>query len=467
MGAALSRRVSAVVGVVALVSTGFLVLAQPAGAAKSAQASEAASWLAGDLVDGALPGFAGPDWGLTVDGLFALSATRADQDALSAVTKAVAAHVRSYNSYDDFGTPDVRIAGATAKLLVAAVATGSDPAKFGGYDLRRETLDLVAADGDNAGRVRDKGIPEDSSNTFAQSLAVVGLARTGGVPQNVVDFLLRQQCAAGGFRLSPDQFGTPAPTCDQATNPVLDPDSTGMAVQALLAADAAGATGAKAAAAKGAAWLAKTQRADGSFGGSGPTDPSNTNSTGLAGQALAAAGLTTDADEAAAYLAEHQLTADNAGEAAAEVGAIAYNDDAFAEAVAGGIPEFSRDQWRRATAQAVLGLAMVPFGDLGKKTDPPTSSSSTTTTTTKSSTTTTTTTSEEVSTTESTSGTTTESTTTDTTSETTYNDTGTTPSGLASTGASVIGITGLAVLLIGLGAVVWFLGRRRGAGRPE
>ncbi|MET1075509.1 MAG: peptidase, partial [Umezawaea sp.] len=199
MGAVLSRRVAAVVGVVAMVSTGFLVLAQPAGAAKSAEASKAASWLAGDLVDGALPGFAGPDWGLTIDGLFALSATRADQNALADVTKAVAAHVRSYNSYDDFGEPGVRIAGATAKLLVAAVATGSDPTDFGGFDLRQETLDLVSTEGDNAGRVRDKGVAADTSNTFAQSLAVVGLARTGGVPEDVVDFLVRQQCEAGGF----------------------------------------------------------------------------------------------------------------------------------------------------------------------------------------------------------------------------------------------------------------------------
>ncbi|WNV88034.1 prenyltransferase/squalene oxidase repeat-containing protein [Umezawaea sp. Da 62-37] len=467
MGAALSRRLSAVLGVVAMVSTGFLVLAQPAGAAKSAEAAKAASWLAGDLVDGALPGFAGPDWGLTIDGLFALSATNADQGALTAVTNAVAAHVRNYNSYDDFGVPDVRIAGATAKLLVAAVATGSDPTKFGGYDLREETLDLVSAEGDNAGRVRDKGVATDSSNTFAQSLAVVGLARTGDVPQNVVDFLLRQQCAEGGFRLSPDQFGTPAATCDQATNPVLDPDSTGMAVQALLAADEAGVEGAKAAADKGAAWLAKIQRADGSFGGSGPTDPSNTNSTGLAGQALAAAGLDADADEAAAYLAKHQLTTDNAGEASAEVGAIAYNDDAFDEAVAGGIPEFSRDQWRRASAQAALGLAMVPFGDLGEKTDPPSSSSSTTTTTTTTTTTSPTTTTTAETTTESTTETTEETTTTDTIPETADDDSGTTGTGLAHTGAPLTGLTTLAVLLIALGALVWFTDRRRVVGPPR
>ncbi len=343
------RRLLACVAACALTLVSAPITAAAEAPANSVQS---ARWLAGELTDGALPGFAGPDWGLTLDALFALSATGADPAALKGVSAALSRHVRAYNSFDDYEIPGVRIAGATAKLLVGAVAAGEDPADYGGFDLRAETLALVAATGADAGRVKDAGT-DDGSNTFGQAYAVLGLARSGGVPAPVVDFLLRQQCAAGGFRLSPDQAGAPAPTCDDAANPVLDPDSTSVAVQALYAA------GAKAAADKGVSWLAATQRADGSFGGSGPTDSSNTNSTGLAAQALAAGGSTAAAKRATDYLAARRLTG------ATDTGAVAYNDAALAEAAANGIDEVQRDQWRRATAQAVLGLAGVPMGELG------------------------------------------------------------------------------------------------------
>lgn len=336
-----------------------------------AGAVAAARWLSGELVDGTLPGFAGTDWGLTLDALFALQASGADPDAAQQIVSAMSHNVRSYISFDDFGIPDVRIAGAAAKVLVAAVAAGADPRDFGGFDLRQEVLDLMAGPqaGADFGRIKDKGTA-DSSNTFAQSLAVIGLARSGGVPQPAVDFLIRQQCAAGGFRLSPDVFGAPSASCDESPDAVLDPDSTAMAVQALEVAAKSGAHGASEAAERGADWLEQIQKPDGSFGGSGPTAAPNSNSTGLAGQALAAAGRTESADRAADYIAGLQLTADNAGAASAEVGAIAYDDASKKQAAAGGISAPQRDQWRRSTAQALLALAKVPFGELGEGGEP-------------------------------------------------------------------------------------------------
>ncbi|GAA4011072.1 hypothetical protein GCM10022247_36760 [Allokutzneria multivorans] len=323
--------------------------------------AEGARWLVGELRDGALPGFNGPDWGLTIDALFVLSATRTDGAALNQVADKVAHNVRGYNSYDLWGQPGVRLADETGKLLAAAVAADTDPTSFGGINLRQEMLELIAGPGPNHGQIQDKGITSDT-NTFGQSLAVIGLARSGGVPSEVVDFLIKQQCAVGGFRLSTTLGGTPSISCDEFPNAVLDPDSTAMAIQALLAANTPAAT---ASANKGADWLQRTQRADGSFGGSGPTEASNTNSTGLAAQALAAAGRTEPARKAADYVAQRQLTAANGGAAKAFAGAIAYNDAAFAEAIANGIPEMARDQWRRASAQALLGLAQVPLGKLG------------------------------------------------------------------------------------------------------
>ncbi|WP_263172325.1 hypothetical protein [Streptomyces sp. SCSIO ZS0520] len=348
-------------------------------AATPAEAAVAAArWGAGELTaDGAVPGMSGtPDWGLSIDTLIGLEATGAAPADAAKITATLKTHVRDYNSADAWGPKGQRIAGATAKLLYAAVITDSDPAKFGEYDLRQETLDLIAGPeaGLENGRVKDKvtAPATDNSNTFGQSLAVLGLARSGEVPQNTVDFLLDQQCASGGFRLFPYAFGGGKVTgdCDaQGADAVLDPDSTAMAVQALLAAAEAGAEGAQAGAEKGADWLEEQQAADGALGGSGPTAAANSNSTGLAGQALAATGREEAAGKAAGWLVKHQLTQADGGKAAAEAGAVAYNDASLKSAQDEGIEEFQRDQWRRATPQALLGLAQVPLGRIGT-TDP-------------------------------------------------------------------------------------------------
>ncbi|BCJ64709.1 LPXTG cell wall anchor domain-containing protein [Polymorphospora rubra] len=334
----------------------------------SAQSAAAARWLAGQLTDGRLPGpFAGTDWGLTIDALIALEAAGTEPAAADAVADAVAANVDSYATGGEWA-PDYLISGSMAKVLVAAVVAGRDPTSFGRHDMRARTLDLIR--GADAGAVqgwifdRYGDEPTQGGNLFAQSLAVLGLARSGGVPQPAVDFLIKQQCAAGGFRLSPATDGaacTSAPVAGQ----VQDVDTTAMAVQALLAADAAGATGARAAADTGIGWLLTHQKADGSFQGSAVTEYSNTNSTGLGGQALAAAGRTVEADKAADFVAAQQLTAAGGGAAAVHAGAIAYTPDALAAAISGGIAANETDQWRRATAQAALGLAKVSLAEIG------------------------------------------------------------------------------------------------------
>ncbi|WBB80389.1 LPXTG cell wall anchor domain-containing protein [Micromonospora sp. WMMD882] len=372
----LSRRPATGLGVVAATTlAAFSVLPSTVGAAPAptdtTAGRAAASWLAGEYADGALPGpFGGQDWGLTVDGLLALAATGVDTPTRQAATRQVAAHVRSYNSYDDYGIEGFTDGGATAKLLYAASAVGADPTDFGGYDLRAETLSLVAgADtGHQRGRITSRTTADsgpDASNTFDQSFAVLGLVRSGGAPPETVDFLVRQQCAAGGFRLYPDTASGPSPACDEQPDAVLDVDSTAMATQALLAAAEDGATGAADAARRGVDWLVTRQHADGSFGGSGPTVGANANSTGLAGQALAAAGRDAEAARAAGALTALQLTTATGGAAAADAGAVAYDTAGFTAAVTAGIADTGRDQWRRATAQAVLGLAQVPLGRIG------------------------------------------------------------------------------------------------------
>ncbi|MFY1704884.1 cell wall anchor protein [Micromonospora sp. WMMA1923] len=375
-----SRRVGAglaastAVTLAALSAVPLSGVAAPA-AADTAAGRAAATWLAGEFDDGALPGpFGGPDWGLTIDGILALSATGVAAPTRQAATAQVAAHVRAYNSYDDWGIPGFTDGGATAKLLYAAAAAGADPTAFGGFDLRAETLSLIAgADtGHQRGRITSRTTADsgpDASNTFDQSFAVLGLARSGDLPPATVDFLLRQQCAAGGFRLYPDTVDGPSPSCDEQADALLDVDSTAMAVQALLAAADAGAGGAADAAGRAADWLVAQQHPDGSFGGSGPTTGANSNSTGLAGQALAAARRDTPATRAADALRALQLTTANGGAAAADAGAVAYNTTEFTAGVQAGIADTGRDQWRRATAQALLGLVQVPLGRIGL--DPP------------------------------------------------------------------------------------------------
>lgn len=104
-------------------------------------ATAAARWQTRELDNAAIPGFSPGlyDWGLTVDTLIALKATGADDKAADEVVATLKAHVRDYNSYDAWGEPGQRAAGATAKLLYAAVVAGEDPAEFGAYDLRQET----------------------------------------------------------------------------------------------------------------------------------------------------------------------------------------------------------------------------------------------------------------------------------------------------------------------------------------
>ncbi|WP_433158034.1 prenyltransferase/squalene oxidase repeat-containing protein [Kribbella sp. CA-247076] len=338
-------------------------------AAASPEAGAAAAWMAGQLVDGAIPGFANPDWGLTIDTQWALIATEADPAVIRSVVKAVSEHVPDYAGPGWYPDPDARIAGATAKILLAAVTAGQDYRDFGGRNMRQETLDLLAGPdaGVEEGRIRDFGTGNDDTNIFSQSLAVMGLARSGGVPEAAVNFLVRQQCADGYFRM----FYNDKLTCDEGQG-APDGDGTAMAVQALMTAQNYGIGGVDDEILKGLTWLTSVQKPDGSFGGGVSTEGSNTNSTGLVAQALVGGGRTAAADKAKDWVASLQLTAENVGAAADHVGAIAYNGESLADAVANGI-NLGIDQWRRATPQAVFALAPVPFADLAwTDPDPPT-----------------------------------------------------------------------------------------------
>ncbi|HMX66130.1 MAG TPA: terpene cyclase/mutase family protein [Microthrixaceae bacterium] len=337
--------------------------ATPTSPRPTAEATAALDWLAGQITShgGALPGpVAGtPDWGLTADAVLAFaSAGRSTDPAAVAATDQLVAHAADFTTYTSVGVT-VRVAGPTAKVLLVALSTGRS-ATVGGVDLDAALRGLMRSSGPQTGRFAD-GAPDptwDGSNGFGQSLAMLALARTDrGVPAPAVEFLLAQQCPAGGFRLN---YGTAA-GC--GTDAEADSDATAVSLQALLAVERS--PDVLAALERGTAWLRSRQGAEGSFGGTGPTAAPNANSTGMIAQFLRAAGDTTAADRAAGWIAACcQLSAQNATgtPASGHIGAIGYDPAARTSALADGIGAGVSDQWRRTTTQAVLAFGLAPYG---------------------------------------------------------------------------------------------------------
>ena len=206
----------------------------------------------------------------------------------------------------------------------------------------------------------------DFANTLGQSLAVSGLGSAGsGEPADTTSFLLQQQCGAGYFRLDFTKDETAADqSCEggRATGgSAPDTDVTALAVLSLV--DQVD-TSARVARALGRAesWLVSTQKADGSFGGGPTTEASNANSTGLAGRALAALGRSAPAVDAAVSVRRLQAAelAQCPTSLSSETGAIALNATQLAAGRTKGIPQAKRDQWRRASAQALPALQLRP-----------------------------------------------------------------------------------------------------------
>jgi hypothetical protein len=159
------------------------------------------------------------------------------------------------------------------------------------------------------------------------------------VPDAAVGFLLTQQCADGGFKLSPDDAG-----CSS------DTDATALAVQAVIAAKGPS----DAAAVKGMDFLKRKQAASGGLAGTGPTALVNANTTALAAQAFSAGGLGTELRKAQAYLEGQQY---GCSFPSGLRGGIAYDAASFASQKKAGSKAKVTDQDIRSTAQATLGLS--------------------------------------------------------------------------------------------------------------
>lgn len=325
-----------------------------AGAADKQQA--AAGWLAGELTGGVAVNdqYDFDDYGLSIDAGLALRAQGLKARKVEKISSALAGAVDSYTTGADFGSDDV-YAGATAKLTSFVARTGGDPAAFGGVDLVERLEGLVSTQAPTTGRIQDRSSFGDYANTIGQAFAAQALHAVGSEQAApVTSYLLQQQCEAGYFRLSFPAAAAPDQGCDAAPgNPDQGADVTALVVLALLEVEDPSAE-VSAALDEATGWLLTRQSEGGAFG-AGSDAGVNSNSTGLAGWALGEAGFCGRAQEAARWVKKQQAGGNDKA-LAAEKGAIAYDRAAFLKGKKEGIVVETRDQWRRATAQAAPAL---------------------------------------------------------------------------------------------------------------
>jgi hypothetical protein len=354
----LTRRLVAV-AVSAAVAGGSTLVAAPAQAVANTYAASAATWLTGQLTRGLVHNgqYKTDDYGLSLDVYFALKAL-GRADAASSVLRAVDDDPGAY-----VGTGTESYAGATGKLATAVEVAGRAPRSFGGLDLVTRLEALVStAPTAQLGRASDVSSYGDFSNTIGQGWVVRAL---GGAHSALTDeaagFLARQQCRTGFFRETFEATTAASSFTCNAAVPAATPsvDSTALGLQALLVARADGVQGLTGNINRAAHWLVTQQAGDGSFVGNGTP---NANTTGLAAAALAAAGRRAAAERAAVYVSRLQVSASLAARTPKlrrQAGAIAYDAAALAKGRTSGIPVDQQDQWRRATAQAAIGVNAV------------------------------------------------------------------------------------------------------------
>jgi hypothetical protein len=348
-------------------ATGALLTTVLVGPAQADRADDAGGWLEGQLTNSLVHNdqFNVDDYGLTLDFGFGLKALGGHGATVRAIRDEMTEHVASYTTDADFGPGKDRYAGPIAKLAAYAQATGADPRDYGGTDLIKQLNARVANKGPIAGRIRDKGA-SDFANTIGQAYAARALKLTGSRKAGrAIRFLLKQQCAAGFFRLNFAAPGAKKQSCDAAPKAKKAPDTdvTALAVINLRAIPFKQRSKAvKSAINDATAWLKKKQKKNGSFGGGTSTEKSNANSTGLAGWALGDSGACRPAARAARWVRNLQVPPSATAPLDGEVGAIAY-DRAGYNAGEDGIDNTERDQWRRTSAQAGPALGFLRVAD--------------------------------------------------------------------------------------------------------
>lgn len=343
--------------------------AKAAAATDSTPSTIAAEWIADELTNGLMTGTSGPDFGLTIDTGMAVSTVARQGATVAAINNALEPRIADYVGD---GTKE-SYAGPLAKAAAFARTAKKNPTSYGGINLitrlEERTADAPAVPAAQpqaaaiAGRISDKSEFGDYANVVGQSYAVRALSLANSAEAGAArDFLLKQQCASGAFRLDFAKADAPNQACtDGAAGSEGDPDATALAVINLVeSGDKSAAV--TAALAKANTWLDARQRNSGAIRSAGQGAQINTNTTALGGYAM---GLLKNRDaalKAALWVRKNQPVDKYKCRTALtkDTGAVAFRKDRATDAKTTGIPSGARDEWRRATAQAILGLQFAP-----------------------------------------------------------------------------------------------------------
>jgi hypothetical protein len=327
-------------------------LTTPAHAA-TGRATSAGTWLESQLTDGIVHNdqFDFDDIGLTLDFFLALQELDLEPAAREEILTAVEPQVGDY-----VGTGGEAYAAQYGKLLTAVQLGGRSADEYAGGSLPTELRSLVRTEGRRAGQAVDRSSFGNFTETIGQSFVVRAFALEGRMrmARLTTAHLLRQQCTNGFFR---ESMKTTV-TCQAGRSKGVSApsvDATAFGVEALRTARRAGVTGLGDDIKEALRWLSRKQNRNGSFTGNGVP---NSNSTGLAALVLDGTKYDGAAKRAARWLSKRQVTAGNGAGTplAGEVGAVAYDVAGFRTGKDEGITVTTRDQWRRATAQASVGL---------------------------------------------------------------------------------------------------------------
>ncbi len=278
-----SRRWTA--AVVALLCT-VAIVGHRAEAGPTADPSLAAGYGAGWLAtqinsQGFVPATNGtsPNLGATVDAVLALAAANAGGAAFGRALNYLHGQIDAVAK----DTGGVDQPGALAKLIMIAVVAGEAPTAFGGNAASNDLVTRLLATKRTTGT--DSGLfgAQDPSfdGAFRQSLAILALTKVGSVPADAVNWLATQQCPDKGWQPYRADTTAACTATDPATFAGEDTNSTAVAAQAFA--------GLHLTPPKGNAldFLDAAQNADGGFGFLAGT-ATDANSTGLAIQAIVA-----------------------------------------------------------------------------------------------------------------------------------------------------------------------------------
>ncbi|MFJ5175552.1 prenyltransferase/squalene oxidase repeat-containing protein [Streptomyces griseoviridis] len=278
------------------------------------------------------PGTSRADFGLTIDGAYALAATGLNNAKLRGIVDFLDhggkdGEGRTVNDWTGTGTA-YAAGGSIGKTALLAEAVGRDPRDFGGKDLIAALDKAVCAKPSTAPdrSCAAKGAYSYAPSVFAQSLAVMAQVRAREKAEEPLAYLESLQQSNGAW-----------PSLIPSTNDS-DVDSTALAAMAL---DLAGADKADQSVDRALAWIASKQLSDGGFPGAAGDSVNSA--------ALAVQGLSLDAGKYGEQIAH-----------AREFLAGQQNSDGGFNVA----KEGQRGSDLRASTQAVGGTTGISFGTL-------------------------------------------------------------------------------------------------------